>query len=786
MPLPPNLQLVLRHGPGGNFNHHRVVSTEAGFCLSSELFSDLMLETPDGMVGCHQTLLAPLSPLLSSILASYPPFPGMVHTVVLPIKADTVKSVLKVIYTGNVTLPSQEHVDQVLSGLKMFGIHLPGLQCYRAAGRAGHYSHIQGSNNNIEPPPFSPINQSSSHFHTSIMQLPTKPVAAMEDVKPALLPPPDSLHDQPASLDKLRVLLARQLLPLGIGESAQCNVKGCTMLVTLSTLAQHFKDHKEMDIRVFKCDECGKGFKQKKSLEIHRIEDHEKYLKNPLFSTENTAICHNNNDTDSSNKKKRRRVSFNDKVITKVVEAGPKAPLMCALVEAGPKTPLVCTLCQAPLSSEWYRPPRRHNCPRSIPSSGSSSSTSTNQPQCSICSTPVSSAWYLPPSRHGCSAVFATTSGQMATSTSKKRRVSTPASFGRIEEIKYSCEICGNTFSSLIELRSHYTASHYWDKIEAQFTRWGSRCYICLRDFKTPNNLVKHLGNFHTYVDQCLVRDNMKYISKENSIKLQSHECGFCGETMPTSGDLKNHLSYVHFKKELQREFPEDSSTNRKNRCDRCGRMFNSDPNRIRHIGSFHDQVLKYAKQLIIVTDDDAKLIPENSFGEGLDESGEPFKEDQLQVAQFLTDWEPLYVSKIPVSGATKTSTPSVGTTTREHREAEAGSCGNIVTPEQSALHTCPLTNCTRQCSNNTDLLVHLAMSHYMDELEKEYGTGAGMNSCRKCDKILPNNKLSLMKHMAVDHEVVMMYVKRDMALEADLEKAVDNMDLEAGDQNTT
>ena len=93
MTLPPELEIVLRHGPGGN-NHHRVVATEADLCLRSELFSDLRLETPDGIVGCHQTLLAPLSPLLSSIFTSFPPFPGMVHTVVLPIQVDIVKSVL--------------------------------------------------------------------------------------------------------------------------------------------------------------------------------------------------------------------------------------------------------------------------------------------------------------------------------------------------------------------------------------------------------------------------------------------------------------------------------------------------------------------------------------------------------------------------------------------------------------------------------------------------------------------------------------------------------------------
>ena len=107
--------------------------------------------------------------------------------------------------------------------------------------------------------------------------------------------------------------------------------------------------------------------------------------------------------------------------------------------EEGPKDPLLCTFCQTPLSSEWYRHPSRHNCPHSTPRPGTSSITSSG------------------------------------------------TRFGKNEEIKHSCEKCGSTFPSLTELRSHYSAFHYWDKIEAQFTKWGSRCYICLKDFKTPN-----------------------------------------------------------------------------------------------------------------------------------------------------------------------------------------------------------------------------------------------------------------------------------------------------------
>ena len=101
------------------------------------------------------------------------------------------------------------------------------------------------------------------------MQLPNKQFAIVQDVRPTLLPPPGSPNDQSISHDK-QVPLARQLLPFSIGKYAS----------------------KELDCGVFKCSECGKGFKIKKSLEIHKIDNHDHYLKHPLFlSAEEPAIC---------------------------------------------------------------------------------------------------------------------------------------------------------------------------------------------------------------------------------------------------------------------------------------------------------------------------------------------------------------------------------------------------------------------------------------------------------------------------------------------------------------
>ena len=49
---------------------------------------------------------------------------------------------------------------------------------------------------------------------------------------------------------------------------------------------------------------------------------------------------------------------------------------------------------------------------------------------------------------------------------------------------------------------------------------------------------------------------------------------------------------------------------------------------------------------------------------------------------------------------------------------------------------------------------------------------------CKLCERSLPNSKEGFLKHMAVDHEAVMAYVDRDIALEAELNKAVDDLEV--------
>ena len=310
---------------------------------------------------------------------------------------------------------------------------------------------------------------------------------------------------------------------------------------------------------------------------------------------------------------------------------------------------------------------------------------------------------------------------QASTSTTRKRPRS---SCSRLKKkvTQLDCEKCSEVFSSLVSLRTHYTVFHYWDVIATQFSSWGSRCYICLRAFPSSNQLVRHMGNFHSYVDECLVKDGLNYISVENTIKLLSLECGFCGEVKATSAELKNHLSYVHFSKELGREFPGDptGTANKNKRCNRCGKMFNTSSVRIKHVGSFHDQVLKYAKQFITVDDIDVPYIPENDFAEGIDLPGEPFEDEDMAP---LASWEPLEVPKTPLPDTEEDNLRISKGAAGEADETSKSSSSIMTSTESSSLHPCPLSNCTRQCVTRMDLLVHLAMAHYLEQLEKQFGT---------------------------------------------------------------
>lgn len=79
----------------------------------------------------------------------------------------------------------------------------------------------------------------------------------------------------------------------------------------------------------------------------------------------------------------------------------------------------------------------------------------------------------------------------------------------------------------------------------------------------------------------------------------------------------------------------------------------------------------------------------------------------------------------------------------------------------------CPLEYCDRSCETRQQLLIHLLMSHYEEKITKEFGTASETNDgqCIICDKKLPLNRTGYLKHIGVDHELVIEYLEKDASV---------------------
>ena len=141
----------------------------------------------------------------------------------------------------------------------------------------------------------------------------------------------------------------------------------------------------------------------------------------------------------------------------------------------------------------------------------------------------------------------------------------------------------------------------------------------------------------------------------------------------------------------------------------------------MKHLGSFHDQVLKYAKEFITVDDLDSHYIPENDFVDGGTIVSEPFEDSNLTL---LAKWKPLVVPKSKSSLIQASEEEFSKTPSRTDILDTSGSSTSRKKLEVPEYHSCPLSNCSRQCKSRRMLLIHLAMTHYTEELENKFGTG--------------------------------------------------------------
>jgi len=196
-----------------------------------------------------------------------------------------------------------------------------------------------------------------------------------------------------------------------------------------------------------------------------------------------------------------------------------------------------------------------------------------------------------------------------------------------ISEKKHGCQICTKTYTEFAKLRTHYTLYHFWERLEEDYSGRGEVCNICSVRFPTHDHLLQHLGNFHCLIDPYLVRKGLRMVSHEKTIRLKSWRCEICQVAQPSAFALKTHLSVKHFYKELKAEFPTASAKERK--CPKCYKTYGGSTVAfvIGHIGSIHDEVLKYAANYLDMDATDRSLLPVDDFDD--DTVGVPFEKEK-------------------------------------------------------------------------------------------------------------------------------------------------------------
>jgi len=196
-------------------------------------------------------------------------------------------------------------------------------------------------------------------------------------------------------------------------------------------------------------------------------------------------------------------------------------------------------------------------------------------------------------------------------------------------EKPYACKKCGIGFRKFVKLRTHYTEVHFWDNLKIALAHLGNKCTICMKVYNTDDHLVQHMANFHSYVDKYMKECNLDILNQERTVRVLTHYCSSCERSTSDSTDMKNHLSIKHFNKQLIREHGLDPSSVT-HKCPKCGKVFSGNILLlVKHLGSFHDEVLKYAEKSIVLEEGERDFVPQDDFDDGTE--GQPYKEEESE-----------------------------------------------------------------------------------------------------------------------------------------------------------
>jgi len=693
----PLMLLNLRAMPSGLESHKKFVETEVGKWLGHTDQADVTFictnsspSNPTRNTVCltaHQAVFAPLSPVLKEIFNQH----SCGHrremvNITIDTDPQVLKAVLSLVYRGTTTLSTQS-VDELKSIVKMLNLTFPGgfervelaandipppqpNQTKPASVKrprlpsqppgAGGCGRVESVANDIPSPPNSlskPASlkrPSAQYLHhaepkrsrpTSPTPTASKPLFHKNGVTTASIKPPNlsTASIKPPNLStasssspvtkasatdrmNMHVSMTLQLKDAPSGTTALCKMPNCGEQVTYEQLSEHFLAHETCDGArdssgpvSFPCVACGISFKYRRQLDIHTKNKHG----GGMTETERLKLL---SDSDSSDNE-----DTSDPLHHPLEErsTAPQSSMMDYAFKSGTSKTVPPMLLKRPGSSQsdWsidkepgnycnicdhtFKTTKAKNVHMSSKHSNSKDNVSSENKAKSL----MESKLNLSTASTGNDAV-----GTSSTASGWK---------------KYGCQICTKRFNEFCQLRTHYTLYHFWDNLSEDYQHMGDKCNICMLKFPTEDHLIQHMGNFHCIIDKYLVKKGLRIISEEKTVKLRSWKCEFCQVLTNSNAALKSHLAVKHYQKQLAAEFPVERGRNKK--CPKCYKLFEGSSlnSVIAHVGSFHDEVIKYAIDVIDLYEGDKEKIPVDDFDDGT--IGTPFEKEVAHVYKCAT-----------------------------------------------------------------------------------------------------------------------------------------------------
>ena len=553
----------------------------------------------------HQAIIAPLSPFLANLFKplTCPHQPQQI-TVILDLDPQLVIAFLSLIYRGSANL-ARSRVADLKEVFQMFDFQLPG---GFNQSQTPQSTKSLDSTANLASPEVSPLisqpwqtpPSSASQRETQVSQGPrgrmvrkrgggvSRPFSRNEQghLRPAQKRRRDDVRLE-AHLALTNAL--KDALP---GAVAKCTMPGCGEKLSWSDLASHFLAHKQ--------EETSDTINGNESATVRGkspIEPERKQANQEVLEKLRKVLGDSSSDEEDEIAESPALVPtarFPSPLSLNLASGRSASPSEQAPEEnCGSK----CADCGLPLDFA----DQRHHC------------TAQPQAQCTLCTPSVT---------------FKTVKAR-AVHMKTYHRYGAPRTpkLASIGEKKHGCQICTKTYTEFAKLRTHYTLYHFWERLEADYSGRGEVCNICSVSFPTHDHLLQHLGNFHCLIDPYLVRKGLRMVSHEKTIRLKSWRCEICQVAQPSSSALKAHLSVKHFYKELKAEFPTASAKDRK--CPKCYKTYEGSTVAfvIGHIGSIHDEVLKYAANYLDMDATDRSLLPVDDFDD--DTVGLPFEKEK-------------------------------------------------------------------------------------------------------------------------------------------------------------